>query len=388
MIDLPPLDNPELKVSPYLDVRIRYERRLDRDFFEPKADNRSDFLTRCRPGVKLQYGKEWSGEFQYQLAHDEILRPGLTMSDEASDLNLAFVKFKDKNYEVTFGRQKINIGSERLIGSLEWAMVGRSFDGVRVTTKNWDAFAFKVGVAAPMPRKTKIVGGTYSSSLGLSSLIFKSDDQPAFPTDHWTLSHLYQKQFGKWAYDAEAAVQAGHMSGKKLQAWALHLAATYSFNKTTKGFLEFNAASGGSNADNVYTFDNLLPTNHKFYGSMDLQAWKNMQEIAFGVEHKFDAKLSGKANYRVFSLRDASDAWYGAGGGPNSGGLGTFVDPTGTSGRDIGNEFNLEFNYKQSATTTFSGGFGIFSPGGFVKKLNGGSANTQYWFYLMTQFKF
>ena len=44
-----------------------------------------------------------------------------------------------------------------------------------------------------------------------------------------------------------------------------------------------------------------------------------------------------------------------------------------------GREFNLEFGYKHSPTTTFSAGIGAFLPGGFVEARNGGRADTQYW---------
>lgn len=387
---LPPffsLPADQFDIRPTFDWRLRLERRIDRDF-AVAADNRNDALNRIRPGVSWTYGKTWSGELQYQLAHDEIWRPGTTSSDEASDVNLAYVRHRDRGLEVTAGRQKINIGSERLIGSLEWSMTGRSFDGLRFKTGSWDAYAFKVGVAHPKPGRTRIAGASLKSAHGLSSIIFKHDDQAGPSTDIWTLSHLWQKPAGAWNWEAEGAIQAGHIGTRKQSAWALHLGGTYTLSKQAKAWLEINAASGGSDANNVRTFDNLLPTNHKFYGSMDLQSWRNMEEIAVGYDRQLDAKWNLRVHAHSFALRDPSDAWYGAGGGANVGAGGAFVDPTGNSGRDVGRELDIEFGYKHDARVSLSGGVGIFWPGGFVKARNGGAARTQIWSFLGVQFKY
>jgi hypothetical protein len=234
-----------------------------------------------------------------------------------------------------------------------------------------------------MPGGTRIVGTTFNSKNGLTSLIFKKDNRTS--VDNLSLSHFWQKQQGKWSYDFEGVLQSGTVLGKDLEAWAGHGSATYSFSKATRGYLELNAASGGGNASTTRTFDNLLPTNHKFYGSMDMQSWRNMEEIAVGVEHQINPKWSAKTSIRSFSLRDARDAWYGAGGAPNAGPNGAYVDPTGASGRDVGREFNFEFGCKQSPTLSFSAGFGTFFPGDFIRARNGGQADKQYWGFVMAQ---
>jgi hypothetical protein len=121
---------------------------------------------------------------------------------------------------------------------------------------------------------------------------------------------------------------------------------------------------------------------------MDLQSWRNMEEIALGVDHLLSPKWNLKAHLHSFALRDRTDSWYGAGGGPNIGGSGAFVDPAGGSGRDIGRELDIEVGYKHNARTSVAAGLSWFFPGGFVKARNGGSANTQTWAFLMLQMRF
>ena len=388
IIHIPPVPVQPFDIHPTFESRLRVERRIDRDFLSAVDDDRTDSLSRFRPGVTWKYGKHLSGDLQYQFAQDAIWFAGANSGDNHSDLTLANIKYKERGVEVTFGRQKISVGSERLIGPLEWSMTGRSFDGIRFKSGNWDLFAFKVGVAVPLPKGFRIAGATFNSDLGLTSLIFKHDNNTTPETNHWTLSHWWRQKNGAWSFDVEAAIQSGRVAGKDLSAWAFHGNASYNFDKKLRAFVEFNAASGGGNASNTYTFDNLLPTNHKFYGSMDLQSWRNMEELSFGIEYQCNPKWTLKTTWHKFALRNATDAWYGAGGRPNVGALGPFVDPTGSSGKDVGSEFNIELIFKQSARVTLSAGIGVFAPGNFVKIENGGTADTQYWGFAMAQFKY
>jgi len=388
LFSLPPLDPPKLEIKPVIEFRMRSERRTNRDFLSSKHDDRTDALNRLRVGVQLQWGPTWSGEAQYQYAHDAIWRKDKNFSEDASDLNLAFARHKAGSSEWTLGRQKINIGVERLIGTLEWSMVGRSFDGIRYKTPTWDAYAFKIGVAKPKPKYLRIAGVSNKNPYGLTSLIFKHDGKEGESTDIWTLSHLWQKTQGKWSFAAEGAVQGGHIPGKTQRGWAINASAHYQFSKATRGYFEINAASGGGDADTTLTFDNLVPTNHKFYGSMDLQSWRNMEEVSLGIDHQFNPQWSLKAHVHSFALRSAKDAWYSAGGAPNVGGSGAFVDPTGRSGRDVGRELDIEFSYKHNAQLTLTGGVSGFWPGSFVKARNGGSAQAQHWAFFMVQLRF
>lgn len=389
LIQPAPIQIDPLQFKPYLDWRLRLERRLDRDFFQSANDDRSDVIWRIRPGVEWTKGKTWSGEIQYQLATDSIRTQASDTSDDLSDISLAYLRFKEGKLELTGGRQRVSVGSERLVGPADWLTAGRSFDGIRLKTGSIDAFAFKVGVAHPKPARLRFAGVTHRNKVGLTQLYFKHDSNAGtLDTDVWTLAQTYEKRWGKWLFETEDAVQFGHSAGRTLRAWAIHGSLGYQVRPSTKLTLEVNAASGGGNASTTYTFDNLLPSNHKFYGSMDMQSWRNMEELALILDHRLNPKWSAKLSWRTFALRDPSDVWYGAGGGVNRGGLGAFSDPSGASGRDIGREVNLEVAYKHNATVSASAGVGIFTPGSFVKARNGGTADSQRWGYLMIQFRF
>lgn len=385
---LPTNDTPKLEIKYTFEERSRFERRIDKDFNENLRDGRSDLLTRVRPGFTFTYGDKISGAFQYQYAHSFIWRDRINKSDDNSDVSLGFVRYKDKGMTTTVGRQKINLGSERLIGSSEWGNVARSADGIRFQTKDWDLAAFRYGVAWPMPYDARIAYASYMWKQGATSVIFKHDETSGGDVDITTLTHSYAGKFAGLDVDFEGALQGGKNAGKDQEAWAWHFGVAHKIDAKTRLYVEANAASGGSDSDTTRTFDNLYPTNHKFYGSMDMMAWKNMNEFAVQLDHKLNAKTDLKARWSSFTLRDPSDAWYGASGAANKRPGGTFVDPTGTSGRDLGSEFNLEATYRLNKVYTLSGGIGMFSPGDFVKKVNGGNADTQSWGYIQVQIRF
>ncbi|RYG18418.1 hypothetical protein EON82_22640, partial [bacterium] len=144
----PPQD---LQLKPYVEIRERFERRTDRDF-SAADDGRSDLLSRYRVGATFRLRSKLSGALEYQFAHDWLWSPKANLSGRNGDASLAYLTYADGGAAYTLGRYKVALGSQRLIGSLEWNNVARSFDGLRVEAGKWQAYAFKIGVARPMPR--------------------------------------------------------------------------------------------------------------------------------------------------------------------------------------------------------------------------------------------
>lgn len=374
--DVPPV---ETKFS--IEIRERFERRLDRDFLESNSDNRSDFFTRIRPGLTVTYGKNLSAYLEYQFAHTLGQTPGDRSWTTNSDMREMYVRHKDSNGTVTVGRQKVSFGTERLIGPTEWANVGRSFDGIRIQSRDCGFLLAKVGVSSPKPRNAEVAGISHNWSGGQTYAIYKGDNVAAGDVRIYTLSHSQRFTNGPWEYDYEAAGQFGRNTGMDHEAWAFHGGAGYRPDPANRFYVDLNAASGSDSSSKSQTFDNLYPTNHKFYGSMDMQGWRNMTEVAAGWQRKLDSKTDLHLHGHWFGLMDGKDAWYGAGGAPNRRPGGVFRDPTGAAGKEVGFELDLEGTHRLNATTTLQAGVGVFEPGKFVERLNGGVADRQVWFY-------
>jgi hypothetical protein len=377
-------DAAQFVIHPTFEIRTRYERRFEKDFDSHASDGRVDFLTRVRPGLQIEFGKEWFVELQYQYSHDLAWTPARNFSTENSDAALAYVQYRGDGMKLTAGRQRIGVGSQRLIGISDWGNVNKSQDGVRFQKGPWDIFGFEPAIALAAPINTRFYGAAYAWDGGLSMAVLKMDKTAAVETNFWTLNHLWTAKRMGWDLEAEGAIQSGEVLDKDILAWGWHAKASTPVGPTTKFFAEANAASGGGDDDTIRTFDQLNPSTHSKYGTMDLQGWRNMNEFALGLEGKPTKEWAWHASFHWFSLRDAGDAWYSDGGSPNGG----FTDPTGKAGRDIGTETDLEATFKPTSRSTFGGGIGFFNPGRHIRDMKGGHADLQTYGYLYFQFKY
>lgn len=384
MLFVPSTPAIDLKLS--LDMRERYERRVNRDFLDSADDNRTDLYSRFRPTLDVRFG-EMTAVLQYQFAFDQYTTPTSDRSPQEQAVSLAYVKIPQPDGAITVGRQKIIEVNERLIGPLEWNNVARSYDGVRYQQGLWDAFYLKFGVSKPLPKNAALVGLARKGKLGQTMLVLKTDKTSAGSVNITTLNQVTKVSHGIMDCEYEAALQAGRALGKDHRAWAIHTGATWIESKTSRIYVNLNAASGGHNPNRSETFDNLYPAAHKFYGSMDMTAWKNMAEVAAGWQFTPEPKTDVHVHGHYFQLLDSKDAWYGKMGAPNKGPNGVYVDPTGKSGRQIGLELDLDVTHRLSKTSTLQFGFAELLPGSFIKKLNGGTANAQTWLYVMLSHK-
>ena len=383
IFDLPPID---FKYT--LEVRERIERRLDRDFLQSNPDNRSDAYTRVRPGFELTYGEHFSAAVQYQYAHDWVSTPAKTFTRDNSDATLAYLRYTAPNKSVTVGRFKFSAGSERLIGPLEWNNVSRSYDGLNIVGPNWQVFATRIGVSLPKPREAELYGAECTNRYGKSFVAFKKDATSAGDLEILTLDHTRKAGRGMFDWDYDLAYQTGFVGKLDHEAWAFHAGVGYKPAPRDRVYLEFNTASGGSGTSKSKTFDNLYPTNHKFYGSMDLMGWRNMRQLSAGWQRKLNAKADLHVHGHWNELADAKDGWYNALGALNKRSGGVFRDPTGKSGRDLGFELDVEGGFRLDTATQINLGMGLFEPGKFVERMNGGKADRQVWGFLMVNRKY
>jgi hypothetical protein len=319
---------------------------------------------------------------EYQNAHDLYWTQASNASFDASDLSLGFVNYMSQSLSTTGGRQKIELGEQRLIGSTEWLNEARSFDAARVDSGQWYAWGGRLGVANTKPETARMGAVTHADKAwGTTSLILKHDLGTASDIDIQTLDHFVKVKFGSTSVAAEGAAQYGSNNGKDQRAWAYHVAVTQDLIAKTTLSIETDAASGGGNSTTIRTFDNLYPSNHNLYDLADLAGWKNLNHLGARLENHSFNNLTLRASGHAFSLRDDSDAWYSATGTK------ILADPTGASGGDIGKELDLEALYTLNHVGIFSAGIAFFEPGNFVQNISGHS-NQETFGYIQFQTRF
>ncbi len=261
--------------------------------------------------------------------------------DDALDLRQGYVEVGDANrWSLRVGRQVLVYGDKRLISSGEWGNPTRVFDAVKlhVQRTDWwvDAFASSVvGLRDGQFNQSdwlsgegreQVFAGLYAGTTALdfqateAYLLGLHEDHPEGGTDFLTLGTRLKadpNKFGGWEYDVEMVAQAGEVKGRDHAAYAGHWGAGYNWLEHAwkpRFTVDYSYASGDDDAadDQSGTFQNLFPTNHLYYGYMDLFAWQNLRNPALHFEITPHEKVKLSVDYHWFWLDDVADSWYRA----------------------------------------------------------------------------
>ncbi len=356
--------------------------------------------------------------------------------------NMTFANFKACPLGLTAGRQELSYGDERLIGAFDWNNIGRVFDGLkfRFQQMNWNLEAFAV---MPVSQYTthfdvpdtddKFFGIYYQMNYVPRQVTEfyafyrnKTDNDAGFPTggytigtdrtanqvgtqagDYVTLGTRIKSvpgKLGPWDYETELTGQAGSLVAnsadtnlvdattrrRNLLAWASHLAGGYTFTGEEKIRLglEYDYASGNSDPSSGTntSFQNLFPTNHKFYGYMDLFAWRNMHDARAQFNITPIKKLALDLDYHAFWVADTSDAWFRANATTPVRGVGAGATARDHANNFAGQEVDLAFTYPLAKWIRLHGGYSHFFAGPYLHD-TGGAADADF-LYLQTLFQF
>jgi hypothetical protein len=416
-------------------VRLRYENKQNFavpgragavDFGNNGVDNDNDyFLTREK--IHLGYSPaDWLTLFA-EGRHSSESGDERSPSPDADsmDLHQAFVKLGNgRDFPITakVGRQELVYGDERLIGVSDWSNVERVFDTAKLRYENdtlWvDAFVGRVVLVRDHyfneANDYDFFSGLYASTrklipvqetqayflarnVGQGSPTAIGPGLPplltgASPRVIYTLGFRIKSlpgSFGPWDYEAEAAGQFGEFQAAagaprlNHEALAAHVAGGHTWTNawgTPRVGVEYNYASGDSNPNDSKheTFDNLFPTNHKFYGYMDFVSWQNIHDARLATSLKPLAKLTLTLDYHAFWLVDSHDFFYQVNGVPRTtGGYG--INPG--AGSFVGTELDLIATYAFKPWAGVQAGFGHFFVGDYVKNslaASGGAADASF----------
>jgi hypothetical protein len=424
--------------------RLRWENRSNNFDFNSAVRSPTDgnwFQNRFRIGVTVQ-PTDWftfyaQGQSSLEMNGNRGTIPGANAAEGDDYFNLRQAYLEFANYDVCpfglkIGRQELSYGDERLVGSFDWNNLGRTFDAAKVHYQGehfWiDAFTSTPAVVYEGRFDTSDLfnGNDNERELVFSGLYF-STDKPAFGTvdlyafmldqqngvasnaegllnptvttgnindrsDFVTLgSRIYgdpQKLRG-WEYQGEYAYQVGTLRGEALSAFAAHTGVGYNFldvGWTPRIFVEYNYASGDRNAadGHINTFQNLFPTNHKFYGIMDTVSWQNTDNLGVSLRASPIRSLTAQVDYHAYWLATTNDAWYRANGF-------TQVRPlSAAAGKDIsnytGSEIDLLLTWQATKNVQFQAGYSHFFAGAYLKET--GAYNDANFAYLQTQITF
>jgi hypothetical protein len=424
--------------------RLRWENRSNNFDFNSAVRSPTDgnwWLNRFRIGVTLQ-PVDWfkfyaQGQSSLEMNGNRGTIPGANAAEGDDYFNLRQAYIQIANYDVCpfglkIGRQELSYGDERLVGAFDWNNLGRTFDAVKLTYQGnhfWvDAFTSSPAVMYEGRFDTSDLfnGNNLGRDLIFSGLYFSTDALPFGSVDLYSLvldqangvatnfegslhapvttgdptkrsdfvtlgTRIYgdPRKLHGWEYQGEYAAQVGTLRGESLTAFAAHTGVGYNWLDAgwmPRLFVEYNYASGDRNATDghINTFQNLFPTNHKFYGIMDTMAWQNTHNIGVSTKISPIRSLTFQVDYHAYWLATTNDVWYRANGL-------TAVRPlSAAAGKDVGNytgsEIDLILTWNATKNLQFQAGYSHYFAGTYLKDT--GASNDANFAYLQTQITF
>lgn len=376
------------------EVRYRFEYKENFDFQSSQDDQDGIHLIRTRLNGAYQgaHGKIF---FQLQDARVGALSVGSRGPyQDKLDIRQFYGELGNleaKGWAIQVGRMELLYGDERLLGGFNWSNIAQSFEGLRlrVHLKGWQGDLFGV-------RKVIIQDGelnkwnTHDTLWGVwltkgisrqNSLhlygfyrdarqVFFSYSLGSGSLDEITLGFRWEgKKGGAWDYLLQGAYQLGDFGLKNIKAYAYILGLGYTFPHTPglRWGVEYALGSGDGNpADNTRkTFDNLFPTNHKFYGYMDRVSLQNIRNLKFSLAMRVKGKIRMGLDYHLFRVDKVEDALYAASRKPIRYGQKGFNPSV---GEEI--DFTLKIPLDKHWKILF--GYSHFHAGPFLEKTGGG----------------
>jgi hypothetical protein len=129
--------------------------------------------------------------------------------------------------------------------------------------------------------------------------------------------------------------------------------------------LEYAYASGGPTNGTHNTFENLFPTNHKFYGYMDFFSLQNIQDARAILQLRPHPRLSVAIEGHGFWLADTRDSFYNVGGVARAtGGYGIHANFS----NFVGTELDVISGYAVTRFAQLEVGYGHFFVGDYVQQ--------------------
>lgn len=396
-----------------LHERVRGEWRENNFDFDDETDSLTDdawLLQRFRLSAEWRINPSLrffaEGQDTREFFSDRPDTIGLlgAEGDDAFDLRQGYFELGDpERLSLRVGRTTMVYGDKRLISSGEWGNPSRTFDAVRLHYQrpSWwlDAFAASV---------VRLRDGEFNRSAwlsesdtlserfsGLFGLYFSTTAIDVQVTDAYALA-LHEngtdfvtigtrmkgdpEKLSGWDYAAEMAAQFGELQNTELAAFAGHWDIGYNWLQSPwkpRIGVEYSFASGDSNAAdrNTGTFQNLYPTNHLYYGYMDLFAWQNVHNPAVHFSMQPHEKVKLSADFHAFWLANTSDSWYRSN-------IASTVRPV-APGADsfAGTELDLTLLWKAHEHLEVQAGYSRFFAGSYLADT--GAADDADFAYLM-----
>ncbi len=392
------------------EVRMRYANETD-----SRLTGRDNNYTLQRTRL---YGDLWwqdrvriFAEFIYADSFDQDLNPLLIDINRSDFLNL-FTDIKLMEWEnnplyLRLGRQELLYGSQRLISTLDWANVRRTFQGAKLYYRSEktdvDAFCvqpvpanrnhfdsvdnnqiFSGAWLTHRPRQGEVVD-FYFLNLDQRTPIIRGRDGLLGPYNLSTVGSRWLGKIDNFRWEVEGALQFGPVADMQAFSQMATIGAGYDWADLPMApqfWLYYDYASGTQDPggpSNYSTFNQLFPFGHYYFGFIDVVGRQNINDLNGQFVFYPTKWITALAQFHIFTLDSAKDALYNAAGAPIR------RDPTGRAGDDVGQELDLLLNFHVSQHADIFMSYSHLYAGQFIKLT--GSPRSPDYFYLQFSYR-
>ncbi|MFL9829490.1 alginate export family protein [Flavobacterium sp. ST-87] len=381
-----------------IQIRPRYEYTNGFGTLLTPATSHTSFVGQ-RTRINLNYGDT---KLKVKVALQNVRTWGNvnTLGNMSTDKNgvalyegWAQYSFTDK-WSTKVGRQMLSYDNQRIIGGLDWANQGRSFDAALIKYKgekslldlgfalNADSEA-KVAPSAPFTTDFKDMQyawyHTSIKKLGVSLLALNlGREYQKSPSE---IENSYSQTFGtymnymgkKLAFDFSFYGQTGKIGANKVSAYEAAANLGYAFAPKFKATLGYEFLSGKdqtATSTMVKSFNPVFGTNHAFNGFMDYFYVGNHAN-SVGLQ---DVSLKLDFPIQKVNLSVAPHLFY------------TANELAATDDKYLGTEIDLTAVYKATKDITLVAGYSQMFASDAMVTLKGGTGlkdTTNNWAYLM-----
>lgn len=317
------------------------------------------------------------------------------------------------------GRQAVQWGDGRLIGTNDFTTTSRSLDAARFGVELGDFDVEALAVLLGYPYFTQLggpdpdekerpfsgaqlyglkVAGHFLPLLqveatGLARIVRPNNSPALWPSDTFVADLRVSGNYRGFQYSVEGAYEGGQVASydrnRSLEAFAL--AGRLAWETALPWHLTFGAqgayASGdkgtGSPDEPMTRFDPILPDQTINHSRMSLYAWSNLIEAGGDLSVRPLEELSVGAGYRFVGLADPKGRWV-------TGALTTVGAAPGNDSAVLGHEVDATIRVTPWDPITLQAGYGLFLLGDGGKNILAAShrsAEMQHWGYLQATVK-
>ena len=275
---------------------------------------------------------------------------------------------------------EVAFGTQRMIGSVGWNNVGRSFDGLRLSSArsfgSVDLFAFNTGETSSAPSVAtpagvayvreggQFLGGAYVALTSFVPILvdvfgmYEGDRKQSVPGNddlsRYSIGLYGRGESGSIWYQVEPVFQFGKRSTRDISAYLL--SGMVGMNFAPEGIQKAGIGAdllSGTPATSLkdQSFDPTFHTGHKFYGAMDYfiaipgnTGQRGLLDIQAFVRYVPISGMTVELTGHRFSLAEAQNG-----------------------SKDVGNELDLAISYQYNAATRLESGLSVFTPGAIMK---------------------